>query len=256
MSGVAHLHPEPSTSYDPIADHYEQSRGGRDRADRLAAAVDEWLEPDGLLLDVGTGTGIVADSLQARGHRVVGVDVSEGMLRHAVPRLPGRIARADAQLLPLRSGSFDAVTFCWSLHHIGNARAALAEAARVGAPNVTVVAVSGKNEGTFDDIHQLMKPLEPPGDRFQSHIEQVHDGATSVGLTKVGESWFELAYEHSPVQAVTGIRSRHTPTLWDMDDAGWARLAGPVIDALLALPEPERPRPAVQRHRIMVFRPA
>src|SRR5438445_8242058 len=63
--------------------------------------------PDNRVLDVATGTGLVARELVARyGCRVVGVDQSAGMLAEARRRSNGRIdlVEASAEQLPFADG--------------------------------------------------------------------------------------------------------------------------------------------------------
>ncbi|WP_405163501.1 class I SAM-dependent methyltransferase [Nocardia sp. NBC_01499] len=57
-----------------------------------------------VILDLAVRTGIVAAELAALGHRLVGMDLSLGMLRHAARRLPGR---ADATAIPLPNSCID-----------------------------------------------------------------------------------------------------------------------------------------------------
>lgn len=64
------------------------------------------------VLEVGCGSAPCARWLLTRGARVVGVDLSEGMLRHAVAAndrtgLRPALLRANAERLPLADGSFD-----------------------------------------------------------------------------------------------------------------------------------------------------
>src|SRR4051795_7491227 len=71
-------------------------------------------EPPGAhVLDVATGTGLVATELLRRGYRVTGVDQSAGMLETAHARLGGAVElrEARAEALPFEDGSFDALTF-------------------------------------------------------------------------------------------------------------------------------------------------
>lgn len=97
----------------------------------------------GGILDVATGTGLVARALasQTDAGRVVGLDQSEPMLREAVRRGgPGsiRFALGDGQRLPFRSGSFDAVTFTYLVRYVDDPAATLRELARVIRPGGTM----------------------------------------------------------------------------------------------------------------------
>lgn len=90
------------------------------------------------LLDLGCGTGQLADRLQSelRGARVVGCDFSAGMLAQAARRSRrGRWVRGDALRLPFRDGSFDAVTTTEAFHWFPDQRRVLAECRRVLAPH-------------------------------------------------------------------------------------------------------------------------
>ena len=58
-------------------------------------------------VEIGCGTGVYAAWLRRRGWSPIGFDLSARMLDFARPRLP--VARADAQRLPLASGSVSTV---------------------------------------------------------------------------------------------------------------------------------------------------
>lgn len=84
------------------------------------------------VLDVATGPGYVAERAAARGARVVGTDLAEGMLELARQRLAGvELLRADAEQLPFDDASFDAVIGGFVINHLPDPQRALAEAARV-----------------------------------------------------------------------------------------------------------------------------
>lgn len=102
----------------------------------------EWLNipPDGTALDVGSGPGNVTASLARAagpGGLALGVDISEPMLARAVRAESGPqvgFIRADAQRLPLRDKTVDAVVSMAVLQLIPDPSAALAEMARVLRP--------------------------------------------------------------------------------------------------------------------------
>jgi SAM-dependent methyltransferase len=103
--------------YDEIADWYENEFLGapavepeEPSADPIGiyGALEELLgRGSSSCIEIGCGTGVYASWLRRRGWKPVGFDLSDAMLRHAVPRLP--VARADAERLPLASGSASAV---------------------------------------------------------------------------------------------------------------------------------------------------
>jgi ubiquinone/menaquinone biosynthesis C-methylase UbiE len=92
------------------------------------------------VLDVGTGTGLLALIAAELGHEVTGVDMSDTMLSEA--RRKGAVAGlsidwrvADAESLPADIGGFDAIVcrhLVWTLPHPDRALASWRTAARPG----------------------------------------------------------------------------------------------------------------------------
>jgi SAM-dependent methyltransferase len=78
--------------------------------DWLAAQV-----PGGLVADIGCGPGRDTQALRSRGLRVVGLDLSDAMLRAG--GLTGA-AQADMRALPLRTESLDAIWCMAAFLHI------------------------------------------------------------------------------------------------------------------------------------------
>jgi arsenite methyltransferase len=120
-----------------------------------------WLNPTdwlaipagGVALDVGCGPGSVTAGLaRAVGPDglALGVDISESMLARAVRAgsgLPAGFLRADAQRLPLRDATVDAVACVAVLQLVPDPVAALAEMARVlrsGGRLAVMVPVAGR----------------------------------------------------------------------------------------------------------------
>jgi demethylmenaquinone methyltransferase/2-methoxy-6-polyprenyl-1,4-benzoquinol methylase len=102
-------------------------------------------EPGQRILDVATGTGMVAFALAARGAEVTALDQSEAMLAVARSRYAGAGAGAgaggqisfitgEAEHLPFEDASFDALTFTYLLRYVDDPAATLIELARVVRP--------------------------------------------------------------------------------------------------------------------------
>jgi demethylmenaquinone methyltransferase/2-methoxy-6-polyprenyl-1,4-benzoquinol methylase len=87
----------------------------------------------GHVLDVATGTGLVAAELLRRGFTVTGVDQSPGMLARARQRFGPRIelVEGSAESLPFAANSFDHLTVTYLLRYVDDPAATLAELARV-----------------------------------------------------------------------------------------------------------------------------
>ena len=116
---------------------------------RLWDSVAGWAEQgaETPCLDVCTGTGGVARAVARRGRRVVGLDLSPGMLRHARrrARAAGFAERADwvrmdARRIALRDASFPLVVCAMSLHEMAEEeiRQVLEEIRRVSSDKVVV----------------------------------------------------------------------------------------------------------------------
>jgi demethylmenaquinone methyltransferase / 2-methoxy-6-polyprenyl-1,4-benzoquinol methylase len=94
------------------------------------------LPPGGHVLDVATGTGLVASQLLRHGHKVTGVDQSPEMLAVAHHRFGAEVEliNASADALPFDAESFDHLTFTYLLRYVADPAATLAELARVVRP--------------------------------------------------------------------------------------------------------------------------
>ena len=97
----------------------------------------------GHVLDVATGTGLVAAQLLRRGFDVTGLDQSPQMLAVARRRFRNlvELVEASAEELPFPDRSFDHVTFTYLLRYVSDPGATLAELARVTRPDGTVASL-------------------------------------------------------------------------------------------------------------------
>ena len=101
----------------------------------------------GALLDVGTGTGRMAELFAARADRVIAFDKSPEMLRIARARLQHlpaeriKLVQGDFAALPFAEASFDTVLFHQVLHYAQEPEGVLAEAARVARPGARIAVV-------------------------------------------------------------------------------------------------------------------
>ena len=97
----------------------------------------------GHVLDVATGTGMVAAELLRRGFTVTGVDQSPEMLAVAKRRFSSDIEliTASAEALPFPDGSFDHLTFTYLMRYVGDPASTLAELVRVTSPGGVVASL-------------------------------------------------------------------------------------------------------------------
>ena len=134
------------------------------RYDEMGAALSFWQDPrwrralvaavgaapEDRVLDVATGTGMVAEQLvDLYGCRVVGLDQSEAMLGRARAKLAARTQLAgrvelvvgEAEQLPFADGEFDHLTFTYLLRYVDDPAATLRELARVVKPGGRVASL-------------------------------------------------------------------------------------------------------------------
>lgn len=149
-----------------VSTRSSRNEKGAGAFDALATSYDEWYEtPLGrlvdrlekeavfglmeaksgaLALDLSCGTGNYALELSGRSLRVVGVDLSEPMLRLAQAKTPRErsglhFVRAEGSELPFRDGAFDLITIILGLEFAANPGKTLGEAHRVLKPGASVI---------------------------------------------------------------------------------------------------------------------
>ena len=100
------------------------------------AFFEQLLPPPGQrTIEIGCGEGRVARDLAVRGHRVVGIDSSLTLLRHArTASVDVFYALADGAALPFVDGCFDLAVAYNSLQVVSDMPSTVAEAARVLRP--------------------------------------------------------------------------------------------------------------------------
>ena len=123
------------------------------------------LRPGMWLLDVATGTGLVArgavDILGEPG-RVIGVDPSHGMLREARKALAGPLVHGRAEALPFRDDLFDMLSMGFALRHVADLEVAFREYRRVLRPGGCLL------------LLEVSRPSSPVSRRLvQVHLQRV-----------------------------------------------------------------------------------
>jgi demethylmenaquinone methyltransferase/2-methoxy-6-polyprenyl-1,4-benzoquinol methylase len=136
--------------FDALPDRYdllaEVLSFGQNRRWRRAMCDRVVFTRPALVLDVASGTAGVAIQLAHRGPaHVVGIDLTEQMLRRGQANVAnsGLAARVSltvgqAEQLPFRDATFDALTFTYLLRYVADPQATLEELARVVKPGATV----------------------------------------------------------------------------------------------------------------------
>lgn len=123
--------------FDEVAPRYELVNSvmtfGMDRSWRRHTISGLALPRGARVLDLACGTGDLAAELHHDGYDTIGLDLSEGMLRHA-SRANSPLVMADAAALPLVDSSFDGIVSGFALRNIAELQRAFDECARVLKP--------------------------------------------------------------------------------------------------------------------------
>jgi SAM-dependent methyltransferase len=156
-------------------------------------------------LEIGCGEGRVVRDLEARGHRLAAVDISDTLLGHARDeRTNAHFALADGAALPFHDAAFDLVIAYNSLQVVGDMPSTVAEAARVLAARGTFAVcvghpmtdVGGHFTGDDADARFVLRP-----DYFGN--EWVDDTVQRDGLTMRFTGWtysledYAIAFENA-----------------------------------------------------------
>src|SRR4051812_41547875 len=134
--------------------HYDQVAAalsfGQDPRWRRTMVQSVEARPGDRVLDVATGTGMVAQALVRRyGCSVVGLDQSPQMLSGAQAKLDAdaelaariELVRGEAESLPFGDAEFDHLTFTYLLRYVADPGATLRELARVVKPGGSIASL-------------------------------------------------------------------------------------------------------------------
>lgn len=150
-------------SYERVATVFSLGQDPRWRR-ALVEAIDA--RPTDRVLDVATGTGLVAQAVRDRfGCSVVGLDQSPDMLRVARARVGvyEALVEGSADHLPFDDESFDHVTFTYLLRYVDDPAATMRELARVVRPGGRIAMVEfGLPVGVWQPLWRLYTRLGLP----------------------------------------------------------------------------------------------
>lgn len=177
-------------------------RKDRKAYDRLGAFIREEIKSDDEVLELATGTGLVAERVAGHCKRYLATDYSEKMLRKARKKnWPSSVSiePADATDLPYPDGCFDAVIISNALHimpdpalALQNIRRVLREGGKLIAP--TFVRYGGRKEGILE------KPMGWFGFRSYStwtpseYVSFLEESGWHVMRSEVIKASFDIAF--------------------------------------------------------------
>lgn len=166
-------------TYDRIAGHFAATR---EYAWPEVEAFVRDRPSGGVGLDIGCGNGRHAELLAERVDRVVGADLSRGLLEEARRRTRERavaveLLQADAASLPIRSSRIDVGIYVATLHHLPEREtrvASLDELARVLAPGGRALV------SAWSTAHDRFADRGSHGEGFDTTVDWTLPGGETV----------------------------------------------------------------------------
>jgi ubiquinone/menaquinone biosynthesis C-methylase UbiE len=157
--------------------------------------------PRGSALDVGCGTGVLAQRLARIGYAVVGVDPSEGMLEIMRERSPEiRAVNASGTSLPFDDDSFDLVLTVAAMHHIADpddVRQTLAEMVRVCKPSGRVLVWDHNPRNPYWSSLMARVPQDTGEERLIGERE-IMSGLNAAGAQVLSSDQLGLVPDFTP----------------------------------------------------------
>ncbi len=198
--------------FDAVAEIYDDTRGPpADALRQLVKVLAAELQGCKRVLDVGVGTGRLAEPLQAAGINVVGADIARLMLAKARQKALRNLVRGDARFLPFRDGAFDASICMHVLHLIPEWKQALSEICRA-VGNIMLSAIYTSKNPIFQSYSALLK---------QRGYEPERTGTTEEELRNLIKPWKSVSaasFESSADQLLEHLRVKAYSSQWGVPD--------------------------------------
>lgn len=152
-------------NFDRVADTYDATRGFppyvETRVIRGIAGLLKELGTQPAVLEVGVGTGRVAAPLAEHGIRVMGTDISEGMLARMEAKAAGvEPVLAEASHPPFKAKSFDAALFVHILHLVPDPEATIRSTLKLVRNGGMVLRGNTENEEAIEEqANEVMRQI-------------------------------------------------------------------------------------------------
>ncbi len=180
------------------------------------------LRPHFSVLDVATGTGLLARAIAPHVHSVVGLDATPEMLdagrKQARADVLGNVVfeEGEAEHLPYPDEAFELVTSRIAMHHFPDPLGPAREMARVCRPggHVAIIDITSSDNAEVAAAHNRLERLRDPSHARSMHIAELRQMAEATGLDTVRtsvadvevhvETWMDLT--DTPQDARVTIR--------------------------------------------------
>jgi ubiquinone/menaquinone biosynthesis C-methylase UbiE len=199
-----------SRSFDRVADIYDKTRSLPSEVMKgLVRVLSVELKDCMKILDVGVGTGRIAEPLQNAGFEVFGIDISRKMTSKAKEKGVKQLLLADARFLPFKPNTFDAAICVHVLHLISEWRKALEE----------ICQVSRFAMFSLYDVHE--NPVrEAYGQLLQQYGYERHRPGISEreleDLSNLAKSLFVSSYDVYADDSLSSLEQRASSSQWEI----------------------------------------
>jgi len=165
-------------------------------------------QADWAVLDIATGSGHTAFALAPHVKSVIGIDITDEMLREAetlkAQRSAGNVSfrAGDVHHLPFADGAFQLVTCRRAAHHFSNIRHALEEIHRVLSPRGRLL-IDDRSVPEDDFADRCMNLLDTYHD--ESHVREYRptEWQTMLEEARFVVETVETYIRHRPITALT-----------------------------------------------------
>lgn len=210
--------------YDTISATYDGFRG-------VSAELAETIlreaapPPGGRILDIGCGTGNVEAALTGTANlRMVGVDLSFGMLAEAKSKVPGvGWIQADSNALPLRREVFDCAIMLYMLHHLAAFRSVIEgvhEVLREGR----LLILTASHEQIDSNFSSRFFPSYAEIDKARfPKIDDILQAMRGAGFSNLVSREITVAKVTLDESYLTKVENKHVSTFHLMDDEEFAQ---------------------------------
>jgi ubiquinone/menaquinone biosynthesis C-methylase UbiE len=190
--------------YGPLAMFYDIVAWVVSRGDwyRWVFQIENYLQENDKILEVGIGTGKLFNYLRESEYSVIGIDRSKQMLQITSSSKeinPKRLARADNLFLPFKSNSFDKLIASFPSEYvfINQFKQEAHRVLRVNGELIILMGVIFSDQGILNKIYQFVFQVSgqsKPKEKFEEALNSIFTGEKEKSIEWVNYKNVELCF--------------------------------------------------------------